>query len=202
MVEYFRGNLFTNTPDILHEYLQRGGRAAFRVRLLLAATLSPLYGIYSGFELCENVPIHEGSEEYLHSEKYEVRVRAFDAPGNLNDDLRRINRIRREHPALQRHRNLSFHRSENEQLLFYHRHAPGDDLLVVVNLDPFAPQETMVQVPLLALGLGENAIYDVEDLLTGARYTWRGSRNYVRLDPSREPGHVLLVRRPGEERTP
>jgi starch synthase (maltosyl-transferring) len=200
--EYFRGNLFTNTPDILHEYLQRGGRPAFRVRLLLAATLSPLYGIYSGFELCENTALHEGSEEYLHSEKYQVRVREFDGSANLNDDIRRINRIRREHPALQQRRNLAFHRSENERLLFYHRHAPGDDLLVVVNLDPFAPQETMVQAPLLALGLGENAVYDVEDLLTGARYTWRGSRNYVRLDPAREPGHVLLVRRPGEERAP
>jgi starch synthase (maltosyl-transferring) len=193
MVEYFRPNLFTNTPDILHEYLQRGGRPAFRVRLTLAATLAPLYGIYSGFELCENVPVRAGSEEYLHSEKYEIRVRDWEAPGNLNADIARLNRLRREHPALQRLDNLRFHHAESEHILFYHKHAPGDDLLIAVNLDPRRPQETMVHVPLDGLGLTPDQPFDVQDLLTGARYTWRGARNFVRLDPQREVAHVLHV---------
>ncbi len=193
MVEYFRPNLFTNTPDILHEYLQQGGRPAFRVRLVLAATLAPLYGIYSGFELCENVPVRPGSEEYLHSEKYEVRVRDWEAPGNLNADIARLNRLRREHPALQRLDNLRFHLAESEHILFYHKRAPGDDLLIAVNLDPLRPQETMVHVPLDALGFTPDQPYDVVDLLTGVRYTWRGTRNFVRLDPKREVAHILRV---------
>ena len=193
MVEYFRPNFFTNTPDILHEYLQAGGRAAFRVRLLLAATLSPLYGIYSGFELCENVPLRPGSEEYLHSEKYEIRQRNYQAIGNLNDDLRRLNRIRREQPALRRLGNLSFHATENEQILWYRKAAPEADLLVAVNLDPHQPQETFVQVPLAELSLREDEPFVVEDLLSGERYTWRGARNYVRLDPAHRVGHVLRL---------
>ncbi|HEU4642661.1 MAG TPA: alpha-1,4-glucan--maltose-1-phosphate maltosyltransferase [Gemmatimonadaceae bacterium] len=199
MAEYFRGNLFTNTPDILHEYLQRGGMPAFRVRLLLAATLSPLYGIYSGFELGENVPVREGSEEYLHSEKYEVRVRDWSAPESLDPDIERINTIRREHRALQLSTNLSFHLSENDQILFYVKSAPDfggrDDLLIAVNLDPAHAQETMVHVPLDRLDLPADAPYVVHDLLTGARYTWRGSRNYVRLDPGVQVAHVLHVER-------
>jgi starch synthase (maltosyl-transferring) len=195
--EYLRGNLFANTPDILHEYLQVGGRPAFRVRLLLAATLSPLYGIYSGFELGENEPLHAGSEEYLHSEKYEIRVRDWNAPGNINADIALVNRIRREHRALQLATNLSFHRSENDRMLFYVRSAVTDaghdDLLVVVNLDPLHTQESMVHVPLDQFGLTPDAPYAVEDLLTGARYVWRGSRNYVRLDPLQQAGHVLKL---------
>jgi starch synthase (maltosyl-transferring) len=195
MAEYFRANLFTNTPDILHEYLQTGGRAAFRVRLLLAATLSPAYGIYSGFELCENVPLRAGSEEYLHSEKYEIRVRDWRAPGNLNADLTTLNRLRRAHRALQLYTNLSFHPVENEHILFYRKAAAegGDDLLIVVNIDPHRVQEAMVHVPLEALGLRSDAVFGVEDLLTGERYTWRGPRNYVRLDPAAKVGHVLRV---------
>jgi starch synthase (maltosyl-transferring) len=197
MVEYFRPNFFTNTPDILHEYLQTGGRPAFRVRLLLAATLSPLYGTYSGFELCENVPLRPGSEEYLHSEKYEIRQRDWDAPGNLKPDLRLLNRLRREHPALQRLDNLSFETSENEQILWYRKaHAEGD-LLVAVNLDPHQPQETLVHVPLAALGLAEDQPFQVEDLLSGERYGWQGTRNFVRLDPARQAGHVLRLLRGG-----
>ena len=202
MVEYFRPNFFTNTPDILHAYLQTGGRPAFRVRLLLAATLSPAYGIYSGFELCENAPAAPGSEEYLHSEKYEIRVRDWEAPGNLNADLARINRIRRENPALQRFGNLHLLTSENEQVLAYHKHAPGNDLLMVVNLDPHAAQATMVHAPLAALGLAEDETFPVVDLLTGTRYSWHGTRNYVRLDPATQVAHVLKVVRPppGETR--
>jgi starch synthase (maltosyl-transferring) len=196
LAEYFRGNLFTNTPDILHAYLQQGGRPAFRVRLLLAATLSPLYGIYSGFELCENVPVREGSEEYLHSEKYEVRVRDWDAPGNINDDTRIINHIRRDNPALQRQGNLSFHDTNNEHLLCYSRTAWQNDLLVIVNVDPKHPQSGTVQAPVDILSLGADAPYVVEDLLTGDRYTWKGSANFVNLDPAQRVGHVFRIVRP------
>lgn len=199
MREYFRGNFFANTPDILHEYLQQGDRPAFRVRLLLAATLSPLYGIYSGFELCENTPLRPDSEEYLHSEKYQLRVRDWNAPGNLNTEIAALNRIRRENRALQLYSNISFHRSENDQTLFYVKSAQDlggrNDLLVVVNLDPHRAHDTMVHVPLEALDLDPATPYVLEDLLTGATYTWHGSRNYVRLDPANEVAHLLrLVR--------
>ncbi|HEX2718641.1 MAG TPA: alpha-1,4-glucan--maltose-1-phosphate maltosyltransferase [Gemmatimonadaceae bacterium] len=218
--EYVRGNLFANTPDILHEYLVEGGRPAFRIRLFLAGTLSPLYGIYSGYELAENVPVRAGSEEYLDSEKYQIRQRNFDAPGNINDDIRRLNRIRCEQWALQQYRNLTFHRSENEHILFYRKagqapaagaeQRPGTapagqpcvsggldaaDLLIAVNLDPKRAHDTMVHVPLAELGIPEQQPYVVEDLLSGARYTWRGARNYVRLDPAIEPAHILRVHR-------
>jgi starch synthase (maltosyl-transferring) len=228
--EYMRGNLFANTPDILHEYLQTGGRGAFRVRLLLAATLLPLYGIYSGFELGENVPAKPGSEEYLNSEKYELRPRNFDAPGNLNAEMKLLNTARREHRALQRYTNLTFHPTDNPNILFYRRAgdaakrnertastatAPvpdaaterggetgglsrgqgsrGEDILVAVNLDPKRPHHTTVEVPIAAMGIAPDQAYTVEDLLTGARYTWRGARNYVRLDPAQQPGHLLRV---------
>jgi starch synthase (maltosyl-transferring) len=199
VLEYYRGNLFTNTPDILHEYLQRGGRPAFRIRLILAATLSPLYGIYSGYELYENVPVRAGSEEYLNSEKYELRPRDFTAPGNLDAEIRRINRIRRENPALQRADNLTFHHSENDQVLFYRKSMPdrSNDLLIVVNLDPTRAHEAMVHVPLDALGLAPDVVYPLTDLLTGAIFRWRGARNFVRLDPAQEPAHVLRLERGG-----
>ena len=195
--EYLRPHFFTNTPDILHEYLQTGGRPAFRVRLVLAATLAPLYGIYSGFELCENVPVRPGSEEYLDSEKYQVRVRDWNAAGNINDDVATVNRVRRENPALQRLTNLSFHTSENDAILFYCKRLPdgSNDLLLVVNLDPHQPQATMVHVPLALLGLGPDESFTVTDLLTDTTYTWRGARNYVRLDPAYQVAHVLRVDR-------
>jgi starch synthase (maltosyl-transferring) len=197
VLEYYRGNLFANTPDILHEYLQRGGRPAFRIRLALAATLSPLYGIYSGYELYENVPVREGSEEYLNSEKYELRPRDFTTPGNLDAEIRRINRIRRENPSLQRADNLTFLRSENDQILFYRKSMPdgSNDLFIVVNLDPLRAHESMVHVPLDALGIAGDAVYPVTDLLTGAQFRWRGPRNYVRLDPAQEPAHILRLER-------
>jgi starch synthase (maltosyl-transferring) len=197
MAEYFRGNFFANTPDILHAYLQHGGRPAFRVRLVLAATLAPLYGIYSGFELCEGTAVGRESEEYRDSEKYQVRVRDWDAAGNLNADVRTLNRIRRENPALRRGANVTFHVSENDQILFYRRSMPGgaNDLLIAVNLDPRAPQATMVHVPLDALGLGPDQTFVVRDLLTDAIYSWRGARNYVRLDPAEQVAHVLRVER-------
>jgi starch synthase (maltosyl-transferring) len=219
--DYFRGNLFTNTPDILNEYLVTGGRPAFRARLVLAGTLSSLYGIYSGYELVENVPLKEKSEEYLHSEKYQVRVRDWTAAGNINADVALLNRIRRETPALQRYDNLTFHHSENDQVLFYRKAAvssgpwamnvpsaqpkaqsapaaPGledPDILVAVNLDPSKPQATMVHVPLEAMGIAPDESYDVRDLITGARFTWQGPRNYVRLDPNDQVAHILRVER-------
>jgi len=198
VLAYFRPNFFANTPDILHEYLQRGGRPAFRVRLVLAATLSPSYGIYSGFELCENVPLRPGSEEYLDSEKYALRWRDFEAPGNLNDDLRRLNRIRREHPALRRLDNLSFWGASNEHVLWYRKSDPAGELFVAVNLDPSGPEEAHVQVPVWELGLSHEQPYEMEDLLTGERYPWRGEWNWVRLDPSEAVAHVLRLRRPEE----
>jgi starch synthase (maltosyl-transferring) len=198
MAEYFRGNLFTNTPDILHEYLQTGGRPAFLVRLVLAGTLSPLYGIYSGFELCENVALRPGSEEYLDSEKYEIRVRDWEAPGNLNAEIEKLNRIRRENPALRLYRNLEFHPSENDRVLFYRKHAPENEILVAVNLNPHRAEETMVHVPIEAMGIDFEEPYELEDLWTGATYTWRGRRNYVRLDPGIDQvAHVLRLRRRG-----
>ena len=207
VLEYYRGNFFANTPDILHEYLQAGGINAFRIRLVLAGTLSPLYGLYSGYELGENVPVRAGSEEYLDSEKYQVRHRDFAADGNLDADIRRLNAIRRSHPALQRLDNLRFVPSDNDRILAFVKTgqpsaAPGagpagnhraDDLLVVVNLDPHQPHHATITVPLAALGLREGHDYVVEDLLTGVRYTWHGSRSYVRLDPNDEPAHVFRI---------
>jgi starch synthase (maltosyl-transferring) len=196
MVEYFRPNLFTNTPDILHAYLQRGGPPAFRVRLLLAATLSPVYGVYSGFELHENVPLHQGSEEYMDSEKYQLRPRDWDAPGNLNADLARLNRLRREEPALRRLDNLAFGTTDNPELLCYAKTAWGRDLVVVVNLDPHRAQAGHVRLPLERLDIAEEESFAVEDLLTGGREEWQAAEQPVRLDPARTPGRILRIIRP------
>ena len=199
VLEYHRGNFFANTPDILHEYLVEGGRPAFRIRLLLAATLSPLYGIYSGYELSENVPVRRGSEEYMDSEKYQLKARDYEAPGNLNDEIRRLNAIRRAQPALQRADNLSFEMVENEHLIAYRKAGgPGAaDLLVVANLDPHRMHHGIVHVPIAEMGIPEHVPYVVEDLLTGDRYTWRGIRNYVQIDPAVQPGHLLRIHRGG-----
>jgi starch synthase (maltosyl-transferring) len=193
MAEYYRPNFFANTPDILHEFLQTGGRPAFRLRLLLAATLSPTYGIYSGYELCENLAVHHGSEEYLDSEKYEIRVRDWNAPGNIKQDISKLNRIRREQPALHELTNLSFLKTDYDAILAYKKSAVGNDLIVVVNLDPHAMHETTIDVPIGELGIAPDESYEMSDLLTGARYVWRGARNYVRLDPVERVGHVFKV---------
>jgi starch synthase (maltosyl-transferring) len=195
MADYFRGNFFANTPDILHEYLQHGGRPAFRVRLLLAGTLSPLYGIYSGFELSENVPVREGSEEYLDSEKYQVRVRDWSAPGNLDDDIARLNRIRRSEPALQVLTNLSFHESGHPEVLAYVKGAWGRDLFCAVSLDPRAAVETELTLPSERLGLQPGAGYVLEDLLTGERIQGQGDRIRVRFDPDVRAGYIWRVGR-------
>jgi starch synthase (maltosyl-transferring) len=193
MAEYYRPNFFANTPDILHEYLQSGGRSAFRIRLLLAATLSPIYGIYSGFELCESTAVHEGSEEYQDSEKYQIRVRDWHAPGNIRDDIRLLNQLRRKHLALRQLINLEVLHVANENVFCFRKWADGEELLCIVNLDPHRPQETMVSVPVEKLGLPAETPYVVEDLLSGDRYTWQGRDNYVRLDPAARVAHLLRL---------
>jgi starch synthase (maltosyl-transferring) len=196
MNEYFRPNLWTNTPDILPFVLQEGGRPAFMIRVALAATLSPLYGIYSGYELCENEPL-PGREEYLDSEKYQFKERDWNAPGNIKDWIARLNKIRKENRALQFYTNLRFHDADNDAILFYSKMTAARDniILVVVNLDPHRKQNSFVYVPIESFGQMESDVYQVEDLLSGATYTWRGRRNYVELDPDIQPAHVFLVRR-------
>jgi starch synthase (maltosyl-transferring) len=193
--EYMRPNLFANTPDILHAYLQRGGKPAFQVRLVLAATLGASYGIYSGYELAENVPVREGSEEYLDSEKYQIRVRDFEQPGSLAELIGRINTIRRAHPALHHDWGLAFHATDNPQLLCYSKRSVDrrDTILVVVNLDPFNMQHGFIQLPLADWGFGATDSVEVHDLLRMERYFWRGEWNYVRLDPQSAVAHVLHV---------
>jgi starch synthase (maltosyl-transferring) len=195
--EYMRPNLFANTPDILHAYLQRGGRPAFQVRLVLAATLGASYGIYSGYELSENVPVKEGSEEYVDSEKYQIRVRNVQQAGTLAELVARVNAIRNAHPALQHDWGLAFHATDNTELICYSkRSVDGRDLvLVIVNLDPFLMQHGYVQLPLADWGLTAHDTIEVHDLLSGERYFWRGEWNYVRLDPQSRVAHILHVPR-------
>jgi starch synthase (maltosyl-transferring) len=180
--EFYRPNAFANTPDILHEYLQHGGVPAFEARLFLAATLSPTYGIYSGYESFENVPVRTGSEEYLDSEKYEVRSRALNGP--LLPFVRRLNEVRRAQPALQRVDNIRWLETENDLLVAYAK----DDLVCIVNVDPYSEREGVCVIP-VALGLPP--AFDTQDLLTGTAFTWRAGRNYVRLGPGK--AHLLKV---------
>jgi starch synthase (maltosyl-transferring) len=196
--EYFRPNLWPNTPDILPEFLQVGGRSAFMVRLILAATFGASYGIYGpAFELCENVPLEPGKEEYLNSEKYELKHRDLRRTGTLKDLISRINRIRKENPALQSNRNLHFHETDNPMLLCYSK--ATDDLanviLVVVNLDCFHSQTGWVNLDLGSIGLDRDSAFQAHDLLGEGRYLWQGSRNYVELAPESLPAHILCVRR-------
>ena len=189
---YFRPNFFTNTPDILPFFLQQDGRAPFMIRGVLAATLSPLYGIYSGFELCENAAL-PGREEYLDSEKYQFKQRDWNAPGNIKPLITKLNKIRRENPALQHLTNLRFHTAENDQILFYAKATADNMLLIAVNLDPHHTQVAAVEWPLWEYGLAWGADYVVEDLLSGERWTWHGSRNYVELDPATRVAHVFRI---------
>jgi starch synthase (maltosyl-transferring) len=196
MSEYFHPNLWPNTPDILPFVLQEGGRPAFMIRVALAATLSPLYGIYSGYELCENEAL-PGREEYLDSEKYQYKERDWNAPGNIKDWIARLNRIRKENRAFQFYTNLRFHDADNDAILFYSKMTAARDniILVIVNLDPHRKQNSFVYVPIESFGQMESDVYQVRDLLSGAIYTWRGRRNYVELDPEIQPAHIFLVRR-------
>jgi starch synthase (maltosyl-transferring) len=191
-LDYLRPNLFTNTPDILHEYLQRGGRPAFEARLILAGTLGASYGIYSGFELCEARALRPGSEEYADSEKYQYRPRDWGAGSGISELVCRINEIRRAHPALQHDRTLRFHPTDNDQIIAYSKTSPdgSDRILTVVNLDPHHTQHGFVDVPV------DEPAYPVTDLLDDIQYTWHRGWNYVRFDPDVRQGHVLWLPKP------
>jgi len=196
--EFFRPNLWPNTPDILTDYLQHGGRPAFMIRLVLAATLGANYGIYGpAFELAEHRAVRQGSEEYLDSEKYQIRNWDLDNPASLSGLITTVNKIRRENPALRDDLSLQFHPVDNEQIIAYSK--TTDDLLniilVVVNLDPERTQAGMIDLPLGALHLDLRQPYQMHDLLTDAKYVWRGSRNYVELNPQRLPAHIFCLRR-------
>ena len=196
MAEYFRGNFFVNTPDILPEVLQRGGPPAFRMRAALAATLSSVWGIYSGFELCEAAAL-PGSEEYRASEKYEIRIRDWNAPGNIGDYIARLNAIRRENPALHGMAGLRFYSADSPHVLFYGKLTPARDnvILVAVNLDPFATQQATLQIPLAEIGIAPDETYELHELLGGDRRLVRGAGHSVTLDPRTAPAHVYRVGR-------
>jgi len=196
--EFFRPNQWPNTPDILTEFLQMGGRSAFVIRLVLAATLGANYGIYGpAFELQENKPLKHGSEEYLNSEKYEVRHWDLDRPDTLRDLVARVNGIRNENAALQNDWSLQFHPVDNDQLICYSKESDDRSnlLLVVVNLDPHYTQSGFVTLPLEELEISLDRSYESEDLLTGERYMWQGAGNYVELNPARSSGHILKIHR-------
>ncbi|MGA6155001.1 alpha-1,4-glucan--maltose-1-phosphate maltosyltransferase [Stenotrophomonas sp. NPDC087984] len=196
---WMRPNFFVNTPDILHAHLQEGGRPAFEARAVLAATLSPTWGVYAGYELCENIPVRAGSEEYLDSEKYQLRPRDWAAAERegrtITPLLTRLNRLRRRHPALRRLRNLRFHHADNDSVIVYSKRAGDSCVITVVNLDPHHTQEATVSLNMPELGLEWHESVPVRDELTGETYHW-GRDNYVRLEPGREvaPAHVLSLR--------
>jgi starch synthase (maltosyl-transferring) len=195
--EYFRPNLWPNTPDILTEYLQLGGREAFITRLILAATLGASYGIYGpAFELCDNRAVEFGSEEYLNSEKYQVRDWDLASPDSLRDIVARVNKIRRDNPALHSNATLQFHWCDNEQIMAYSKHTEdfSNIMLCVVNLDPNFTQSGWIHFPIEELGMDPEKAFQVHDMLSGARFLWRGGRNYVQIDPSSVSGHIFRVR--------
>ena len=193
-----RPNFFVNTPDILHAYLQYGGPAAFKIRAVIAATGSPSWGVYAGYELFEHVAVKPGSEEYLDSEKYQIRIRDWEKAATegrtLAPYLTRLNELRRAHPALQLLRNVTIHSSDDASILVYSKTAGDDTVIVVVNVDPHGTRETTVHLDLPALGMSPDESFVVRDELSGEDWSW-GQHNYVRLDPAHEPAHILTVRR-------
>src|SRR2546428_413938 len=199
VADYFRGHLWPNTPDILHATLQEGGRPMFKLRLVLAATLSSLYGLYSGYELCENTPAATGSEEYLDSEKYELKRRDWNAPGNLVDFVSRVNRIRRENRALHLYTNLRFYHADNARVLFYGKTTPERDNVVFVaaSLDPFAPQASVVELPIGELGIAPDQPYRMHELLSDRWFEWRGARGHVGLHPQGDLPPIFFLLRCG-----
>jgi len=186
--EFFRPNFFVNTPDINPIFLQSSGRAGFLIRAVLASTLSGLWGVYSGFEICEAAPL-PGREEYLDSEKYEIRVRDFDTPGNIVGEISRLNRIRRANPALHSHLGVRFYNSSNDQVIVYGKALPSheDMVFAIVSLDPHHPQETSFEIPLWEWNLPDNAVLQAEDLMTGNKFTLHGKGQWLRLDPGKSP---------------
>jgi starch synthase (maltosyl-transferring) len=199
LVDWFRPNFWVNTPDILHEVLQLGGPAAFRLRLLLAAITCPNWGMYSGYELCENIPVRPGSEEYMDSEKYQYRPRDWSRKDSLAPLVAQVNRIRREHrEAIAQLRNLRLHHVDSNEILCVSRASDDreDVILLLVNLDPHNVREGITGLDLDALGIDGSRPFIAHDELSGDTYTWRGPANYVRLDPRRQPGHVLRLSQP------
>ncbi|MDQ4148882.1 MAG: alpha-1,4-glucan--maltose-1-phosphate maltosyltransferase [Actinomycetota bacterium] len=197
--EYMRPNFWPNTPDILSGPLRGGNTAAFKLRLALAATMSPAYGIYSGYELCENEPARETDEEYLNSEKYEIKHRSWDAPWSITPYITNINGIRHEHRAFLKLRNLTFHYCDNPNVIVYSKaeRAAGDILVIAVNLNSDGPEETTASIDFGWLGFDRDRPVDAHDLLSGYRYPWMGPTTYFRLDPSDEPAQIFHVTQPG-----
>ncbi|MFT3852306.1 MAG: hypothetical protein QM733_06180 [Ilumatobacteraceae bacterium] len=203
-VEHFRGAAWPNTPDILTAELQQGHRQTFLARLILAATLNATYGVYGPpFELLQHVAVHEGSEEYLDSEKYQLRAWRLDDPRSLAPEIRLVNEIRRTHRALHHDRSLVFHGSDDDAFVAYSKVAPpwpgaeglsDDPVLVVVNTDFVNARETVIHLDLFALGLADATAVLAHDLLTGQTYRWEGWHQYVRLDPWVQPAHVFALR--------
>jgi starch synthase (maltosyl-transferring) len=194
--DYMRPNFWPNTPDILSGPLRNGPPSAFALRFVLAATMVPSYGMYSGYELCENQPASDVNEEYLFSEKYEIKHRDWSQPGSLAPLITRVNDIRRRHPAFSELRTIRFHYSHNDQILAYSKHTPdrSDVVLVVVNLDPYSAHEDTLWLDLAELGLPADAPFEAHDELTGDVYTWSGPSPYVFLHPARQPAHILHLR--------
>jgi starch synthase (maltosyl-transferring) len=192
--EFFRPNFFVNTPDINPPFLQTAGRPGFLIRAALACTLSGLWGMYSGFELCESAPL-PGREEYLDSEKYQIRVRDFAVSDNIISEITALNRIRRSHPALQSHLGITFYPAFNDHVLFFGKRVPGghDMILVAVSLDPRAVQEGSVEIPLWEWGLGDDASLSATDLMRGHRFAWNGKRQRIRLDPNELPFSIWQI---------
>jgi starch synthase (maltosyl-transferring) len=193
-----RPNFFVNTPDINPFYLQTSGRAGFRIRLVLAAMLGGNYGIYNGFELCEAAAV-PGKEEYLNSEKYQIRAWDWDRPGHIRDDIRLVNRLRHEHPALQSFADVTFYNAWNDNILYFGKATPGKDnfVLCAVNLDPHSGQGANFEVPLWEFGLPDEAAIGVANLITGERFTWQGKIQNIWLDPAEKPYAIWLLNPPG-----
>ncbi len=197
MRDYYRANFWPNTPDILPFHLQHAPPSAFKIRAALAATLSSSWGIYSGYELCENEPL-SGREEYLDSEKYQLKTRDWNKPGNIKAFITRLNQARRENPALQEYANVDFIPIDNDQMLAFYKWSPSREnvIVVVVNLDPKHKQESMLHLPLGDLGVIQGREFQMEDLIYEDVYTWRESTNFVSLDPRTKPVHVFRVKKP------
>lgn len=196
MKYYFRGNLFTNTPDILMPILQEGGRPAFKMRIALATTLSSLYGMYNGFELCENKAI-PGTEEYMNSEKYQYKVWDWDRPGNIKDYITKLNKIRRENSALHYYRNLKFYNSSDENVIFYGKtsYDKQNTVFIAVNLDPFNIHSSILRIPIEHFGIAENEEYEIEELITGKVFKWKGSESEIELNPNEEPAMIFKIKK-------
>ena len=192
--EYFRPHLFVNTPDINPYFLQTSGRPGFLIRAALASTLSGLWGIYSGFEICEAAAL-PGREEYLDSEKYEIRVRRYDTPGNIVSEISKLNRIRKSNPALQTHLGLRFYSAHNDQIILYGKPLParGHMILIAINLDPFHAQEATIEVPLWDLNLPDSASVAVRDLMRDVASAWHGKLQRIRLDPAELPFAIWRI---------